>query len=62
VLITQHTANETGPIGRALFGEVFFGLAASLDRLRIDRQLEEAHTHGADPLHLLLRDTLNDDE
>jgi hypothetical protein len=27
-------------------------LAAALERLRIDRQLEEALTHGADPLHL----------
>jgi integrase len=52
LLVTQHTANETGPISRARFGEVFFGLTASLDRLRIDRQLEEALAHGADPLHL----------
>jgi len=28
------------------------GLTANLDRLRIDRQLEEALTHRADPLHL----------
>lgn len=28
------------------------GLTASLERLRVDRQLEEALTHGADPLHL----------
>jgi hypothetical protein len=28
------------------------GLPATLDRLRIDRQLEEALTCGADPLHL----------
>jgi integrase len=49
VLITQHTANETGPISRARFGEVFFGLAASLDRLRIDRQLEEALSATTDP-------------
>ena len=28
------------------------GLTATLERLRVDRQLEEALTHGADPLHL----------
>jgi hypothetical protein len=28
------------------------GLTATLDRLRVDRQLEEALTCGADPLHL----------
>jgi hypothetical protein len=27
-------------------------LAANLERLRIDRQLDEALTNGADPLHL----------
>src|SRR6185437_3535212 len=30
------------------------GLTATLERLRVDRQLEEALTHGADPLHLAL--------
>jgi hypothetical protein len=29
-------------------------LTATLERLRVDRQLEEALTHGADPLHLAL--------
>ena len=28
------------------------GLTATLERLRADRQLEEALTHGPDPLHL----------
>ena len=28
------------------------GLTATLERLRVDRQLEEALTCGADPLHL----------
>jgi hypothetical protein len=28
------------------------GLPATIERLRIDRQLEEALVHGADPLHL----------
>ena len=28
------------------------GLTATLERLRVDRQLEEALTHDGDPLHL----------
>jgi hypothetical protein len=28
------------------------GQAATLERLRVDRQLEEALIHGPDPLHL----------
>jgi hypothetical protein len=28
------------------------GQDATLERLRVDRQLEEALTHGPDPLHL----------
>ncbi|MFQ6330714.1 hypothetical protein ACLMAL_31885 [Nocardia sp. CWNU-33] len=28
------------------------GLEATVERLRVDRQLEEALTHGPDPLHL----------
>ncbi|MGX1887867.1 hypothetical protein [Streptomyces sp. NPDC055287] len=30
------------------------GQTVTLERLRIDRQLDEALTHGADPLHLAL--------
>ena len=36
------------------------GLPATLDRLRIDRQLEEALSHGADPLHLAVVFGLDD--
>ena len=32
--------------------KILQGLPVTLERLRIDRQLEEALTHGADPLHL----------
>ncbi|MGW5126583.1 hypothetical protein ACWEQ7_21510 [Streptomyces sp. NPDC004069] len=31
-----------------------YGITATLKRLRVDRQLEEALTRGADPLHLAL--------
>ncbi|MFC7260254.1 hypothetical protein [Streptomyces lutosisoli] len=30
------------------------GQTATLERLRVDRQLEETHTHYAEPLHLAL--------
>lgn len=52
LLITQQTALETGPAGKLWTTKAFRGLAATLERLRVDRQLEEALTHGPDPLHL----------
>ncbi|MGH3856008.1 MAG: integrase [Pseudonocardiaceae bacterium] len=52
LLITQQTALETGPVGRHWVTEAVRRQAATLERLRVDRQLEEALTHGPDPLHL----------
>ena len=52
LIINQTTAAETGPVGRVWFTEAFRGLAATVERLRVDRQLDEALTHGPDPLHL----------
>jgi hypothetical protein len=41
-----------GPVA-TLWGKTELrGQAATLERLRVDRQLEEALTHGPDPLHL----------
>ncbi|MGW0359271.1 hypothetical protein ACWDXV_34210 [Nocardia nova] len=40
------------PVGRVWITQAFWGLTATLDRLHIDRQLEESLTHGPDPLHL----------
>jgi hypothetical protein len=35
-------------------GVPFRGQDATLERLRVDSQLEEALTHGPDPLHLAM--------
>jgi len=43
----------TGPVSTIYFAKTKLrGQAATLERLRVDRQLEEALTHGPDPLHL----------
>jgi hypothetical protein len=52
LLITQRTALETGPVGKVWVTGAVRGLAATLERLRVDRQLEEALARGPDPLHL----------
>ncbi|MEU1171053.1 hypothetical protein [Streptomyces microflavus] len=54
LLITQKTAVEFGPVGKLWATEATRNFTATLERLRVDRQLEEALTHGADPLHLAL--------
>jgi hypothetical protein len=41
-----------GPVSLPWANRILRGLPATLERLRIDRQLEEALTHRADPLHL----------
>lgn len=51
-LITQQTANETGPVSPAWMARTFGGLGSTLEQLRVDRQLDEALTRGPDPLHL----------
>jgi integrase len=52
MLINQMTALETGPVSRHWIDAGFRGQQATLERLRVDRKLEEALTHGPDPLHL----------
>jgi hypothetical protein len=52
LILTQQTALETGPVGRVWITNALRGLTGTLERLRVDRQLEEALTHGPDPLHL----------
>jgi integrase len=52
LIINQHSAMGSGPVA-TLWGKTELrGQAATLERLRVDRQLEEALTHGPDPLHL----------
>ncbi|MDQ6614331.1 MAG: hypothetical protein M3083_06215 [Actinomycetota bacterium] len=52
VLVTQQTALGHGPAGRLWVTDAVRGLTATLEALRVDRQLDEALTHGPDPLHL----------
>ncbi|MET7890004.1 hypothetical protein [Streptomyces mirabilis] len=54
LLITQKTAVELGPAGKLWTTRATRNLTATLERLRVDRQLEEALIHGPDPLHLSL--------
>jgi integrase len=51
LLVSARTAPGTGPVSHAWLTSLR-GQPATLDQLRIDRQLEEALTCGADPLHL----------
>jgi hypothetical protein len=52
LLISARTAVGRGPVSAPWANLILRGLPATLERLRIDRQLEEALTHRADPLHL----------
>ncbi|MGH3305775.1 MAG: hypothetical protein ACRDOK_29760 [Streptosporangiaceae bacterium] len=52
LLINQQTAMTTRPVSENWITGTCRGLTATLESLRVDRQLEEALTHGPDPLHL----------
>ena len=52
LIINQQTAMTTRAVSENWLTESCRGLTATLERLRADRQLEEALTCGADPLHL----------
>jgi hypothetical protein len=53
LIINQMSANGTDPVTTIHFAKtVLRGQAATLERLRVDRQLQEALAHGPDPLHL----------
>ena len=43
---------STRPVSENWLTTAFRGLDATLERLRVDRQLDEALTCGPDPLHL----------
>ena len=51
LLVSNRSALGTGPVSAPWIRDLR-GLPATLDRLRIDRQLEEALACDADPLHL----------
>jgi len=53
LIINQMSAMGTGPVSTIYFAKTALrGQAATLERLRVDRQLQEALAHGPDPLHL----------
>jgi integrase len=53
LLVNQHSANGTGPVSTSYFAKTALrGKAATLESLRVDRQLQEALAFGPDPLHL----------
>jgi len=52
LVISFHTANELGPVSATYLAPALRGLPATLQRLRIDRQLEEALATGGDPLQV----------
>jgi hypothetical protein len=52
LLVTVESALGLGPVTHPWLNRHLRGLPATLERLRVDRQLEEALTNAADPLHL----------
>jgi hypothetical protein len=52
LLINTRSALHLNPVSAVWVHQTLRGLTGTLERLRIDRQLEEALTHRADPLHL----------
>ena len=52
LLVTRSTASGTQPQQPPLIKKHFTGLAATIEQMRVDRQLEEALSAGPDPFHL----------
>ncbi|WP_051847955.1 hypothetical protein [Streptomyces sp. NRRL F-3307] len=52
LLINNQTATETSRTSNHWISASMRGQDATLERLRVERQLEEALTYGPDPLHL----------
>jgi len=52
LLVNSKTAMGTGRVSNFWIGTAMRGQDATLERLRVDRQLEEALVQGPDPLHL----------
>jgi hypothetical protein len=52
LIINQQTAMETGPVSKVSLTAPFRGQRATIERLRVQRQLDEALAQGPDPLHL----------
>jgi hypothetical protein len=52
LIINQQTAMETGPVSKVSLTTPFRGQRATIERLRVHRQIDEALAQGPDPLHL----------
>jgi hypothetical protein len=52
LIINKQTASTTRPVSDNALTAPFRRRAATLEALRVDRQLDEALTYGPDPLHL----------
>ncbi|MFE2758182.1 integrase [Actinosynnema sp. NPDC059335] len=52
LFINMRTASTTAKVSHSWLSDAIRGLPANLERLRMDRQLEEAVAHRADPLHI----------
>lgn len=52
LIINKQTASTTRPVSENALTAPFRAAAATLEALRVDRQLDEALSHGPDPLHL----------
>lgn len=60
LIINKQTASTTRPVSENALTAPFRRKAATLEALRVDRQLDEALTHGPDPLHLAVVFGLDD--
>jgi hypothetical protein len=52
LIINKQTASSTRPVSENALTAPFRAATATLEALRVDRQLDEALTHRPDPLHL----------
>ncbi|WP_436501688.1 hypothetical protein [Actinokineospora sp. HUAS TT18] len=53
LLLTEQSGHETRPATTYWLNTEFRAIGATPTQLRVDRQLEEAISHGPDPLHLV---------
>jgi integrase len=52
LLLSRESALRLGPVSLPWLNRILCGLPATLERLRVDRQLDEAIASGADPLQV----------
>lgn len=53
LIVSPTTSLTDAPVSTHVLDDLFAGAGVSLDRLRMDRHLEEALAHGPDALHLV---------